>query len=76
MNSIVNSNSSGGNSVAPSQSNGGFSPEMMQQFQQFKSTFKGNPQQMVMQMLSQGKIGNGQVQQAMQMAKQFQGMMK
>lgn len=49
---------------------------MLQQFQQFKQTFNGNPKQQVMQMLSQGKVGNAQVQQAMQMARQLQGLLK
>lgn len=50
--------------------------EMLQQFQNFRQTFHGNPQQTVMQMLSQGRISNNQLQQAMAMARQFQHMFK
>lgn len=49
---------------------------MLQQFNNFRKNFKGNPQQAVMQMLSQGKINNSQLQQAMQMARQFKTMIK
>lgn len=50
--------------------------QMMQQFQQFRSTFNGNPQQMVQQMLRSGQITEAQLQQATQMAKQFQSFVK
>lgn len=50
--------------------------QMMQQFQQFRNTFQGNPQAMVQQMLQSGQINEAQLQQAMQMAKQFQHMVK
>ena len=49
---------------------------MMQQFQQFRNDFRGNPQQMVQQMLRSGQINEAQLQQAMQMARQFQGLVK
>lgn len=52
------------------------SAETIQQFQQFKNSFKGNPKQAVMQMLQNGQISNPQLQQAMQMAKQLQGILK
>lgn len=50
--------------------------QMMQQFQQFRNTFQGNPQQMVQQMLQSGRINEAQLQQAMQMARQFQPFVK
>ena len=50
--------------------------QMMQQFQQFRNTFNGNPQQMVQQMLRSGQITEAQLQQATQMAKQFQSFVK
>lgn len=50
--------------------------QMMQQFQQFRNSFQGNPQQMVQQMLQNGRITEAQLQQAMQMARQFQSFVK
>lgn len=50
--------------------------QMMQQFQQFRNTFQGNPQQMVQQMLQSGQITEAQLQQATQMARQFQSFVK
>lgn len=49
---------------------------LIQQFNQFKQTFSGNPQQMVQQMLSSGKISQEQYNQAVQMANQFQQFLK
>ena len=49
---------------------------MFQQFQQFKNGFQGNPQQMVQQMLQTGRITEAQLNQAMQMARQFQHFVK
>lgn len=60
----------------PSQPMTGLNPNMVQQLQQFKNTFNGNPKQMVMNMLQQGKITNPQLQQVMQMAQQFKGILK
>ena len=51
-------------------------PQMLQQLSEFKRTYKGDPKHAVMQMLQQGKITNPQLQQAMQMAKQIQNMIK
>lgn len=59
--------------VAPQRSN---PMQMMQQFQQFRNTFRGNPQQMVQQMLQSGQITEAQLQQATQMARQFQSFVK
>lgn len=49
---------------------------MMQRFQQFKQTFSGNPQQIVQQMLSSGKVSQEQYNQAVQMANQFKQFLK
>lgn len=53
-----------------------FNPQMIQQFNQFRRTFNGNPQQAVMNMLRQGMMTNAQFQQLAQMANQFQNFMK
>lgn len=50
--------------------------QLMQQFQQFRNSFQGNPQQMVQQMLQSGRVTETQLQQAMQMARQFQSFVK
>ena len=56
--------------------NNAFNPQMIQQFNQFRKTFNGNPQQTVMNMLRQGMMTNAQFQQLAQMANQFQNFMK
>ena len=67
---------------APAQPQRGATPQhnnpmqMMQQFQQFRNSFQGNPQQIVQQMLQSGRITEAQLQQAMQMARQFQSFVK
>ena len=48
----------------------------MNQFQQFKRTFTGDPQQTVNEMLKNGQINQSQLEQAKQMAEQIQSMMK
>ena len=49
--------------------------QIMQQFQQFKRSFQGDPQQQVQQMLNSGKVSQERYNQAYQMAQQFQRMM-
>lgn len=49
---------------------------MLKQLQSFRQTIKGNPQQAVMKMLSQGTINNNQLQQAVAQARQIQNMLK
>lgn len=49
-------------------------PNMLMQFMQFQNNFRGNPQQMVQQMLNSGRISPQQYQNAVQMANQFQQM--
>lgn len=56
--------------------NSAISTQMLQQLQQFKSTFRGNPKQQVMRMMQQGLRSNEQLQQAMSMARQVQGLLK
>lgn len=50
--------------------------QMIQQFNQFKNTFKGNPRDTVMQLVNSGKISQSQLNMAQEMAKQFQGFLK
>lgn len=51
-------------------------PDMVNQIKQFARTFKGDPKTQVMQMVRQGMRSNEQLQQAMNMARQLQGMFK
>lgn len=58
---------------------GGVNPQfqnLIQRFQQFKSTFQGNPQQEVQKMLQSGRITQQQLNQAQSLAQQFQMLMK
>ena len=71
-NSILNNRQSN----VPQGQNNAFNPQMIQQFNQFRKTFNGNPQQTVMNMLRQGMMSNAQFQQLAQMANQFQNFMK
>ena len=48
--------------------------DMMQRFMQFQNNFRGNPQQMVQQMLSSGRVSQQQYQNAVNMVKQIQSM--
>lgn len=55
---------------------GGHTPQngmsqMIKQFQAFKKTITGNPQDLVMQMLNSGKITQQQLNQAQAMANQL-----
>ena len=49
---------------------------MMQQFQQFKAGFQGDPQQEVQKLLQSGKMSQQQLNQLQEMAKQFQSLLK
>ena len=44
---------------------------MIQQFNQFRSTFQGNPQQKVQELLNSGRMTQEQFNQLSQMAQQF-----
>ena len=54
---------------------GGF-PQLLQQFKQFKASFKGDPKAEVEKMLQSGKISQQQLNQIQAMANQFQGLFK
>lgn len=45
--------------------------QMMQQFQQFKANFHGDPKAEVEKLLQSGKLSQAQLNQLQQMAKQF-----
>ena len=49
--------------------------QMMQKFNDFKKNFQGDPQQQIQQMLNSGQISQAQLNQYVQMAKQFQKFM-
>ena len=66
----------GGSNKLNTGNNSMLTPEMVQQFNQFKNTFRGNPKQQVMNMVKQGLRSNQQLQQAMSMAQQLQGILK
>jgi hypothetical protein len=50
--------------------------QMIQQFMQFKQSFKGDPKAEVQKMLQSGKISQQQLNQVQQMAGQFQNLLK
>lgn len=50
--------------------------QMMQQFQQFRANFQGNPKQEVQKLLQSGKMSQQQLNQLQAMAQQFQTFMK
>ena len=49
---------------------------MMQQFQQFKANFHGDPKAEVEKLLQSGRLNQQQLNQLQEMAKQFQGLLK
>lgn len=49
--------------------------KMMQQFQQFKQDFHGNPQEEVQKLISSGRINQQQLNQVQALAQQFQKLM-
>lgn len=53
----------------------GFS-QMIAQFNQFKNSFRGDPKQVVMNMVNSGKISQSQLNQLQQAATEFQKMLK
>ena len=50
--------------------------QMMQQYQQFKANFKGDPKAEVEKLLQSGRLNQQQLNQLQQMAKQFQSLMQ
>lgn len=51
-----------------------FNPNMLMQFMNFQQNFRGNPQQMVQQMLSSGQVSPQQYQNAVNTAQQLMSM--
>ena len=49
---------------------------LLRQFQQFRQSFSGNPQEIVQNMLNSGKISQQQYNNALQMAQQLQSFIK
>lgn len=50
--------------------------QLLQQFQQFRNTFKGDPRAQIQQMLNSGKITQAQYNQAVQLARQMQKILR
>ena len=50
--------------------------QMLQQFQQFKANFHGDPKAEVEKLLQSGRLNQQQLNQLQQMAKQFQSLMR
>jgi hypothetical protein len=50
--------------------------QMMQQFQQFRANFQGDPKQEVQKLLQSGKMSQQQLNQLQAMAQQFQTFMQ
>ena len=48
---------------------------IIQQFNQFKQNFRGNPQEQVQQLLNSGKVTQAQYDQAVQKARMLQGIL-
>lgn len=58
------------------QSSMGNFAQMVQQFNQFKANFKGDPKAEVEKLLQSGRLNQQQLNQLQQMAKQFQCLMQ
>lgn len=50
--------------------------QLVQQFQQFRNTFRGDPQQEVQKLLQSGKISQQQLNQLQSAAQQFQALLR
>lgn len=50
--------------------------QMMQQFQQFRANFQGDPKQEVQKLLQSGRMSQQQLNQLQAMAQQFQGFLQ
>lgn len=48
---------------------------VLQRFQQFRNTFRGDPQQQVQQLLNSGRVSQQQYDNAVRMANQLRGML-
>lgn len=49
---------------------------LLQRFQQFRNTFRGNPQEQVQRMLQSGQVTQEQYDNAVRMVQQLQGLLK
>ena len=49
---------------------------LVQQFQQFRNSFRGDPRQQIQQMRSSGRVTQEQYNNAMRMAQQMQNLLK
>lgn len=49
--------------------------QLMQQFNQFRQAFQGDPHQQIQQLMNSGKVSQQDYNRAYQMAQQFQQMM-
>ena len=57
--------------------NGNRQPNIMQRFQQFAEQMKGqDPNQIIQQMVSSGKVSQAQLDEAQRQARQMQGMLE
>ena len=54
----------------------GWFQHMVQQFNQFRSSFQGDPKAEVEKLLQSGRMSQQQLNQLQEMAKQFQGLLK
>lgn len=70
---LVNNSSVGGAGNIDSR---GSNNNLLQQFNEFKRTFKGNPRDTINNMLNSGRFSNAQIEQAKSLAKQMMNMFK
>lgn len=50
--------------------------QILQRFNSFKQTFRGDPKQQIQQMLNSGQVSQEQYNRAVQLAQQLQNMLK
>lgn len=65
-----------GNSMPPMGGPFGNMMNLLNQFNQFKNNFRGNPKEQVQQLLNSGQMTQEQLNQLQNMAKQLQGFLK
>jgi hypothetical protein len=49
---------------------------LLQRFNQFRNSFRGNPQEQVQALINSGRVSQADYNRAVQMAQQMQGMLK
>lgn len=64
------------NSIYEQYGNMGQQNNIVKQFEQFKNTFRGDPQQQIQMLLNSGRITQAQYNNAVMMANQLKGMFK